>query len=286
MKVLVTGANGQLGQEFQALQDAHPALQFVFVSKERLDIADAEAVEKTFSEIQPDYCINCAAYTAVDKAEGDEAMAHRINADGTKYLAEICHKQAVRFIHISTDYVFNGDGEKPYVEDESTSPIGVYGASKLDGEKFVQQVNNNAVIIRTSWVFSAFGNNFVKTMLRLMPVKEALNVVSDQQGCPTYAADLATAIAAIINSGKWEPGIFHFSNSNCTTWFEFATAIKEHCRFACTVHPITTDQYPTPARRPKYSVLNTQKIQSVYNLSIRDWKPALAECLQKLNCTA
>jgi dTDP-4-dehydrorhamnose reductase len=284
MKVVVTGANGQLGQEFQALQSSYQAIQFVFLSRAELDISDYSAVQDCFSQHTPDYCINCAAYTAVDKAEGEEAAAYSINAAGTLHLAAVSKSFNTRFFHISTDYVFDGAGTSPYKEETATSPIGIYGASKLEGERLAQEANSDAVIIRTSWVFSSFGSNFVKTMLRLMPVKESLNVVNDQRGCPTYAADLASAILQIIKSGKWVPGIFHFSNAAETTWFEFATAIKEHCRFACAVNPITTEQYPTPAKRPAYSVLDTEKIRATYGITIRDWQTALVDCLTKLNC--
>ncbi|MCW3074948.1 MAG: dTDP-4-dehydrorhamnose reductase [Flaviaesturariibacter sp.] len=284
MRVLVTGANGQLGQELQALQNSHTNIDFTFLSRTELDISDSDAVQKYFSELVPDYCINCAAYTAVDKAEGEEAAAYRINAAGTQHLALACKSFNTRFIHISTDYVFDGNGTTPYVEESPISPIGIYGASKREGERLAQEVNDDAVIIRTSWVFSSFGSNFVKTMLRLMPAKESLNVVNDQRGCPTYAADLASAILQIISEGKWTPGIFHFSNAKETTWFEFATAIKAHCQFTCTVDPITTDQYPTPAKRPAYSVLDTKKISATYGITIRDWQTSLADCLAKLKC--
>lgn len=284
MKILITGANGQLGQEFRALADQYQSVQFYFFSKDDLDIADEEAVALSIDSIKPDMCINCAAYTAVDKAEEDSEAAFRINAEGAKNLALICKQKNVRLIHISTDYVFDGNGQKPYVESDVTAPVGVYGASKLAGEKWVQQYAPEAVIIRTSWVFSVYGNNFVKTMLRLMSVKESLNVVSDQKGCPTYAADLAQAVMAIVKSGQWLPGLFHYCNSEETNWFEFAKKIKEHCGFHCSVNPITTAQYPTPAKRPAYSVLDTQKITTAYSLQVRSWKEALCECLEKLHC--
>ncbi|MDB5197680.1 MAG: dTDP-4-dehydrorhamnose reductase [Flaviaesturariibacter sp.] len=283
MKILVTGANGQLGQELQDLKEKYPAHQFYFFSHVELDIVNAEAVDHVFAEMLPDYCINCAAYTAVDKAESEQEQAFQINAQGVQNLASASKKHNCRFIHISTDYVFPGNADAPYFEEALTGPIGVYGASKLRGEVLCLDTYPDAVIIRTSWVFSSYGNNFVKTMLRLMPVKESLNIVGDQQGCPTYAADLAAAILEIISSGKWQPGIYHYSNSEITNWHAFATAIKEHCGFSLPVNAITTDQYPTPAKRPAYSVLDTNKIRNTYAIQIRDWKEALAECLTKLN---
>jgi dTDP-4-dehydrorhamnose reductase len=284
MKILVTGANGQLGREFRELAARFPDQEFVFYSKEELDISDNTAVENLFSTLQPSACFNCAAYTAVDKAEQEKDLAFAINANGAANLAASCFKFHARFIHISTDYVFDGSALQPYETDHPVDPLNVYGASKLKGEEEVMRLDPDAVIIRTSWVYSSYGNNFVKTMIRLMQSRRELNVVADQQGCPTYAADLAEAMMQVIEHIKWEPGIFHYSNSGITTWFDFASAINEHCGFDCTLSAIKTEQYPTPAARPKYSVLNTSKINECYQVQPRSWKTALNECLEKLQC--
>ncbi|RYY95124.1 MAG: dTDP-4-dehydrorhamnose reductase [Chitinophagaceae bacterium] len=284
MKILVTGAGGQLGQELQALAPRFPHYQFVFLSRSALDLGDGRAIHAVIASERAAYCINAGAYTAVDKAESEPDAAFRVNGHGVGQLAAACAQADTRLIHISTDYVFDGAATAPYRESDPTAPVGVYGASKRMGEELCGAANPNAVIIRTAWVYSAFGHNFVKTMLRLLPQKESLSVVSDQHGCPTYAADLAGALLQIIESGKWVPGIFHYSNAGPTTWYHFAAAIRAHCGFACTLHAITTDQYPTPAKRPAWSVLDTQKIRETYGLGIRSWEECLAECLALLRC--
>jgi len=281
-KILVTGANGQLGSELRELSVQHTQYQFTFLSKEELDISDAEKTLSVFKNISSDFCINCAAYTAVDKAETEKEKAYKINAGGAGNLANAAKKTRTRFIHISTDYVFNGRSEKPYVEDHPTDPINVYGHSKLQGEIACQEENDEAIIIRTSWVYSRFGNNFVKTMLRLMQTKKEINVVSDQYGSPTHATDLAQTIIQIINTKNWMPGIYHFSNEGETNWFEFAKAIKENINTDCLIHPISTEQYPTPAKRPNYSVFNKEKIKSVYGVVPNHWKDSLSICLEQL----
>ena len=284
MTILVTGANGQLGSELRELAPSYAQHEFLFYTRNELDIADKYAVTEVFAKNSIDACINCAAYTAVDKAESEKEAAFAINADGTANLAEAAFKNNAKFIHISTDYVFKGDAATPYSTDHPTNPQNIYGASKLKGEEEAFRLNNDAIVIRTSWVYSFYGNNFVKTMLRLMQSRKELNVVADQKGCPTYAADLAKAILQIIDGDKWKAGIYHYSNQGITTWFEFAIAINEHCNLGCTVSPINTDQYPTPASRPKYSVMDTSSISSTFGIDIRDWKDALHECLQKLDC--
>ncbi|RYY63928.1 MAG: dTDP-4-dehydrorhamnose reductase [Chitinophagaceae bacterium] len=283
MKILVTGAGGQLASELEVLAAARPTDQFVFRSVTDLDITDAEAVWKAIADEEPDFCINAAAYTAVDKAETEPEPAFRVNAEGTRFLAAACAAKGARFLHVSTDYVFAGDGERPYREDDPTGPQGVYGASKRKGEELAFEAAPDTIVVRTAWVYSSFGHNFVKTMLRLMRERDSLSVVNDQQGCPTYAADLAAALLQIIDSGKWVPGIYHFSNEGATTWFRFAEAIRDRAGITCDLRPITTDQYPTPACRPAYSVLDTAKIRDTWGLSIRSWEECLDECLALLS---
>lgn len=282
--ILVTGANGQLGSELRAIAPRYPQYRFLFSSRNELPIDDPAAMEKYFSSNRISYCVNCAAYTAVDKAENDKENAFRINADAAGNLARICRLHQAQLFHISTDYVFDGNGAEPYKETDPTAPLGVYGASKLQGERLVQENDPTAIIIRTAWVYSSFGNNFVKTMLRLMKERDRIGVVNDQWGSPTYAADLAAAILQLIASGDTgeKGGVYHYSNTGIISWYQFAVAIKELTGSACTVDPITTDQYPTPARRPKYSVLDTKKIRDTFGIRIPDWKTSLQSCLTLL----
>ncbi|MEO8404640.1 MAG: dTDP-4-dehydrorhamnose reductase [Chitinophagaceae bacterium] len=280
--ILITGANGQLGKEFQAISSSFTSFQCIFLSKEELSIHDKQQVNDFFKKHQPAYLINCAAYTAVDKAETEKESAYHINSEAVGALASICKEYNTRFIHISTDYVFDGKATTPYTEDSPTHPQSVYGASKLEGEMLAMKLNPSSIVIRTSWVYSTFGKNFVKTMLRLMSEKPSINVVNDQAGSPTYAADLAEAIKDIIVSGNWQPGIYHYSNSGIISWFEFATAIKELSHSSCIVNPIPSSQYPTPAMRPGYSALNTNKINHTFRIPIKEWKSSLAVCLSKL----
>lgn len=285
-KIIVTGANGQLGSELRVLSETFPEFEFHFLSRADLAIDDEAAVLSKFNEISPAYCINCAAYTAVDKAENEQEQAFRINGWSAGVLAKASGDSGAKFIHISTDYVFNGNATTPYVEDDQVEPVNLYGASKLKGEELALENNSDSIIIRTSWVYSSFGANFVKTMMRLMKDRESLGVVSDQQGTPTYAADLAIAIMQIISSGHWEPGIYHYSNEGVITWFEFASAVRDLTGSTCVVNPISTAQFPTPAKRPAYSVFNKAKIKSVYRLSIPDWKYSLGNCIEKIRANA
>jgi dTDP-4-dehydrorhamnose reductase len=278
-KILVTGANGQLGKELRQLEKAWPLFDFLFLSREDLPIHHFELVRQFFAAEHPDYLINCAAYTAVDKAELEKELAYQINAEAVGVLAAICHQQHCRFIHISTDYVFDGKAQRPYTEDDTCSPQSVYGASKYKGEQLALQFDPDCIIIRTSWVYSSFGKNFVKTMLRLLQEKPALSVVSDQVGAPTYAADLAEAILSIISANKWKPGIYNYSNSGQISWHAFAVAIAELQHSQVPVLPINTDQYPTAAHRPAYSVLDKTKITETFGVPIKDWKESLARCL-------
>jgi dTDP-4-dehydrorhamnose reductase len=280
--ILVTGVNGQLGKEMQAISKQYPEYHFLFVTKEELPIDDVEATQNYFDNHSIDVCVNCAAYTAVDRAEAEKDKAYIINSDAVGNLATLCKENNALFIHISTDYVFDGTATAPYKEDHPVNPIGIYGASKLKGEALAIQNNPASIIIRTSWVYSSFGNNFVKTMLRLMKERESINVVADQQGCPTYAADLAKAIMEIISGTTVNPGIYNFSNHGIITWYDFAVAIKELSGTDCTVNPIPTTQYPTPAKRPAYSVLDTTKIRDTFNVVIPEWKESLKRCLQIL----
>jgi dTDP-4-dehydrorhamnose reductase len=281
--ILITGSNGQLGQELQELSKRFTDYRFHFYNRSELDIADAEKVTKILTDTKPDYCINCAAYTAVDKAESERGIAYAINASGPAHLAAACKQTAARFIHISTDYVFDGSGSEPYREEDVTGPLGVYGASKLEGETQAMAANPDAVIIRTSWVYSVYGANFVKTMIRLMAAKPGISVVADQWGSPTWAADLAAAIMSIIESVHWIPGIYHYSNDGRINWFQFADEIRLYTGSSCTVTPITTAQYPTPAPRPQNSLLHKEKIQRTYGLVIHPWKQSLHACLDRLD---
>jgi dTDP-4-dehydrorhamnose reductase len=278
--ILITGANGQLGNEFRVLATSYAAYRFVFITQEDASIDDAPALRSLFQQYQPAYCINCAAYTAVDKAESDAEQAFAINAKAVGALAALAHEYNTRFLHFSTDYVFDGTSQEPYNESAPVDPVNVYGASKLLGEELCMQHNPDAIIIRTAWVFSSFGQNFVKTMIRLMKERNEINVVNDQVGAPTYAADLAACIMTII--ANWMPGIYHYSNSGRISWYNFADAIRELTGSNCIVNPISTSQFPTPAKRPSFSLLDTTKIRLTFGCSIPDWKDGLQRCLRLL----
>ena len=291
--ILVTGANGQVGQELQALAALYPAFEFIFTTRENMPVNDEAAVQQLFAAHRPAYCINCAAYTAVDKAESEQEMAYQVNAEGTRILAAACKAFNTRFIHISTDYVFNGQSPVPYKEETPTDPVNLYGASKLKGEQLCLQTEPDAIIIRTAWVYSSFGKNFVKTMMKLMHDRPAINVVSDQVGAPTYAADLAKCIMEIIANShphsnrepivNWKSGIYHYSNQGRISWYDFAVAIKELTGSTCTVNPIPTEQYPTPAKRPAFSLLDTGKIQHTFHCTIPEWKESLQKCIKLIS---
>jgi dTDP-4-dehydrorhamnose reductase len=286
--VLVTGANGQVGQELRVLAALYPTFEFVFTSHDTMPVNDEAAVQKVFAAHKPVYCINCAAYTAVDKAESEQDFAYQVNAEGTRILAAACKANNTRFIHISTDYVFNGQSPAPYTEDAATDPVNTYGATKLKGEQLCLQYNPEAIIIRTAWVYSSFGKNFVKTMMKLMQDRPAINVVSDQVGAPTYAADLAKCMMHIVagdyaKTVNWVAGIYHYSNQGRISWHEFAVAIKELTGSACTVNPIPSEQYPTPAKRPAFSLLDTNKIRNTFHCTIPEWKDSLWECIKLLS---
>lgn len=287
-KILVTGSGGQLGTEIRQVSAFYPGYQFIFADSETLPIDKEAVVESYISSMKPDYCINCAAYTAVDKAETEVEKANQINGTAVGYLAKSLHHNGGRLIHISTDYVFDGSASKPLKETDTVHPLGVYGSSKLKGEELAMQYAPDSIILRTSWVYSAYGNNFVKIMLRLMSQREELNVVSDQIGSPTYAADLAKAIMEIIvqldglDQSADLGGIYHYSNDGIISWYDFALAIKELSGSKCKVNPIASAEYPTPAARPAYSVFDKNKISSVFGLPILNWKESLQICMLQL----
>jgi dTDP-4-dehydrorhamnose reductase len=281
--ILVTGASGQLGSELKELSKEYP-YRFIFASKNELDISDYEALEKFILTNLVDCVINCAAYTAVDKAEKEKELADKINHVAVKNLAILSDKLGLKLVHISTDYVFDGKNFKPYTEEDTTSPQSVYGKTKLDGERAIIKINpRNSIIIRTSWVYSYYGNNFVKTMLKLGKTKESLNVVYDQVGTPTYAKDLAKAILRIIPKIKNEKvEIYNFSNEGVLSWYDFAKEIMKMSKTDCKIEPIETFEYPMPAQRPHYSLLNKAKIKKEFGINIPYWKDGLDDCLKRL----
>ena len=281
-KILVTGANGQLGQCLQKISSQFEEFEFIFTDSETLDITIKEEVNDFFWQNAPDFCINAAAYTAVDLAETDVEKAFLVNADGAENLAEACSENNAQFIHVSTDYVFDGENNLAYTEEDFTNPLGVYGASKLAGDELALEVNPCSVILRTSWVYSEFGKNFVKTMLNLFATKEELSIVADQFGQPTNANDLAEAIMKIIKSEKITPGIFNFSNLGRISWFDFAEKIAELSEAMIKLNAIETSQYPTPAKRPKNSVLDLDKISKTYAIQLKPWEESLEGCVQIL----
>ena len=288
-KILVTGANGQLGTALRKEAVQFAGFQFIYTDVAELDLCQPDAVSRFFATEKPDYVINCAAYTAVDKAEQDSEMTMRINRDAPKNLAEACKSYPSKLIHISTDYVFDGENSRPYHEEDTVNPQSEYGRTKLAGEQAILSSGAEAIVIRTAWLYSAYGNNFVKTMLRLGNEKEALNVVADQVGTPTFANDLASAILQIIAHCEtgfkpFQSGVYHYSNEGVASWYDFAKAIFEMANIEkCRVLPIATAGYPTPAQRPAYSVLDKSKIKIIFELSIPYWRDALRECVAQLN---
>ncbi len=281
--ILVTGSNGQVGSELQALSNAYK-YNFYFTDRDSLDITDKAALREFVKNNAIDIIINAAAYTAVDKAEEDHENADRVNHLAVQYLAEIAKEKSIKLVHISTDYVFDGKNYKPYTEDDTANPNSVYGATKLAGEKAMQKVNpKNSIIIRTSWVYSNYGVNFVKTMLRLGKERDSLGVIFDQMGTPTYAKDLAKVILDIIpliQNSKLE--IYHYSNEGAISWYDFAKEIMRMAKIECKINPIETKDYPTPAMRPHYSLLNKAKIKKDFSITIPYWKDSLDKCLEVL----
>lgn len=281
-KVLVTGANGQLGQCLQVAVLHQKQLCVVFQDLPNLDITNVKSLEAYFFRNKFDYCINCAAYTAVDLAEEQIEQAYAVNAEGARNLAEICKKHQVTLLHISTDFVFDGQKHTPYLETDRPNPLGVYGASKWQGERYVQQTMDCFFIIRTSWLYSEFGNNFVKTMLKLSETKHEIRVVSDQIGSPTYAGDLAEGLIKIILSSSKAYGLYHFSNAGEVSWYDFAVEIFKKFGKTVEVIPIKTKDYPTAARRPKYSVMNAKKIENTFSNRMINWKESLNKSKKRI----
>jgi dTDP-4-dehydrorhamnose reductase len=281
-KILVTGANGQLGKELRVVAKQFPSFEFLFLSREDLPIHHFELVRNTFETFKPDYCINCAAYTAVDKAETEKELAFIINAESVGILAAVSHAMRCKLIHVSTDYVYDGENHGEHYEAELPKPVSVYGQSKLAGEQAAVANNPDTVIIRTSWVYSQYGHNFVKTMMRLMKEKPSISVVNDQHGSPTWAADLAGFILHIVLNKEWTPGIYNFSNEGNITWYEFAEEIKKIIDSKCELLPILTSSYPTPAKRPANSLMSKSKIKAVFGYSLIDWRVSLAACIKQL----
>ncbi|OYQ33319.1 dTDP-4-dehydrorhamnose reductase [Flavobacterium cyanobacteriorum] len=276
MVVAVTGASGQLGQALQHIAASHPDITFCFASSAEADITDKKSVNRFFTKHKPDACINAAAYTAVDKAESEPEKAFAVNVTGAANVAEICKRHDVLLVHISTDFVFDGTKTEPYTEEDIPNPQSVYGKTKLQGEQEIQAILERYYIIRTSWVYSQFGHNFMKTMLRLAGERDRINVVNDQIGTPTHAVDLAEAIITILKSNKNHYGIYNFSNEGSCSWYDFAKKIFEVNKITIDLQPIPTSAYPTPAKRPKYSVLDKSNISSRFNLMIKDWDKGLA----------
>jgi len=282
MKLLITGAYGQLGNEMRVALARYPHLESVFTDVDTLDISDKSALDAFVSLHKPNVLVNCAAYTAVDKAEDDLALCYKINCDAVRNLGEVAQAHGVNIIHISTDYVFDGTSHIPYTEDMAVSPTNVYGKSKLAGERELRRACPGAVIIRTSWLYSGFGNNFVKTMLRLGTERSQLKVIFDQIGTPTYAADLADSMLQIIDSKKFVPGIYHFSNEGVCSWYDFTKMIFKFAHVECEVLPIESKDYAVRTPRPHYSVLNKSKLKSTYNQIIPYWMDGLERCLKVL----
>lgn len=281
-RILITGANGQLGQSIAEMSKNHKQIECFFVTRNELDITNEDLVNHYFDDKSFDFVINCAAYTAVDKAEDDQENAFLVNAKATEFLAKISNAKNIPFIHVSTDYVFDGTESVPRLETDQTNPIGVYGQTKLDGENLALANNPKTIILRTAWVYSRFGNNFVKTMLRLFNDKDSISVVADQIGSPTNAIDLANAILEIVSKDELVYGIYNYSNEGECSWFEFAQKIKEFSGSSIEINPVPTSAYPTKAKRPAYSLLDKSKIKEVYQLEIPAWEDSLKEELKHL----
>ena len=283
MKILITGSNGQLGNEIKKLENKYPDWSFIYGDLPEIDITNEGLIDAFVQAQNVKAIINCAAYTAVDKAEENQALAHKVNAFGPSVLARVAEKYKLQLIHVSTDFVFSGKSYLPLVETDEPNPCSVYGGTKLEGEQLVQKENPSAIIVRTAWLYSAFGNNFVKTMQRLGKEREQLNVIVDQIGTPTWAADLAATILTILSSDiEDKAGIYHYSNEGVASWYDFAVEIMDQSKISCNVLPIPTTMYPTPAARPAYSVMNKQKIKDTFGIEIPHWKVSLKKCIEEL----
>ena len=280
IKALVTGGNGQLAQSLKDVVNHQDELDVDFQDLPDLDITNTQQLESYFLKNEFDYCINCAAYTAVDLAEEQSDLAYAVNAEGPKYLAEVCQKHQVTLIHISTDFVFDGQKRIPYLETDAPNPLSVYGASKLQGERSIQETTEAYFIIRTSWLYSEYGKNFMKTMLSLSETLNEISVVSDQIGSPTYAGDLAEVLIQIVLSSSTNYGVYHYSNSGTISWYDFAVEIFKQFGKTIEVKPIKTKDYPTAAKRPKFSALNTIKIENNFDCTIKDWQRSLNKVIQ------
>jgi dTDP-4-dehydrorhamnose reductase len=278
-KILVTGATGQLGSELKVGSENYSQFEWVFVDRIQVSLDKLSVLKNQLEGIRPNIILNCGAYTAVDKAESEPELADIVNHQAVKIIAEYAEDNKVKLIHISTDYVFDGTSAIALTEEAATKPINVYGASKRAGELACLEVNSNAVIIRTSWVYSSFGNNFVKTMQRLFQERDTISVVNDQIGSPTYAADLAQAMMDIVSAKEWIPGIYNYSNEGEISWYEFVLAIQEIGGYSCDVKGIPSSSYPTPAKRPAFSLLDKTKIKEVYGVKVPDYKDSLEKCL-------
>lgn len=284
MNILITGCNGQLGNEMRNVLSRNNQYNVIYTDVAELDLTDAQALAKFFDANPIDVIVNCAAYTAVDAAEDNESLCRLINVDAVRQLATTAHNHGAKVVHISTDYVFDGKGHRPYREDDPTCPQSVYGFTKLDGEKALFEVAPSSVVLRTAWLYSPYGKNFVKTMLTLGRTRDALNVVVDQVGTPTYAHDLALAIKAIIDADKWVPGIYHFSDEGAVSWYDFTKAIHRLAGItSCIVSPCMSDQFPAKAARPNYSVLDKSKIKATYGITIPYWEDSLNDCLKRID---
>ncbi|MDR0836404.1 MAG: dTDP-4-dehydrorhamnose reductase [Tannerella sp.] len=283
--ILITGCYGQLGQALKNICSDNEEIKYFFTDVDSLDITSKEDVGKFVKSNKVSCIVNCAAYTAVDKAEDDRELCYKINRDAVRYIGEVAASCQAKVIHVSTDYVFDGKGTRPYREDDATLPASVYGHSKLDGENALLAACPESVIIRTAWLYSETGNNFVKTMLRLGKERDTVGVVNDQKGTPTYAGDLASAIKTIIESERFVPGIYHYTNEGICTWYDFTKKIFELSGLQCFVKPLRTEEYPTKATRPAYSVLDKTKIRETYKINIPEWEESLFKCLNRITET-
>jgi len=285
MNILITGSNGQLGNEIKDRASQFGNWNFIYKDLPELDITDYNKLEKLTSELSIDTIINCAAYTAVDLAESNQEIAYKVNAEGAKNLAKLAKKFRLKLVHVSTDFVFDGKHHLPYKETDMSNPLSVYGRTKLEGERLVLEEYPNSIILRTAWLYSSYGANFVKTMQRLGSEREELQVIFDQVGTPTWAGDLANTILKIISQleyGNANKGLYHYSNEEVASWYDFAVEIMNLSNVNCKVLPIETEEYPTPAPRPSYSVLNKAKIKTDFNIEIPHWKISLKECINQL----
>ncbi len=282
--ILVTGANGQLGNEMRNILASDNGAVPYFTDVNELDITSREAIESFLDEHRVDYLVNCAAFTAVDKAENNVELCTKLNAQAVQLLAEAAHKHGAKMVQVSTDYVFDGENCRPYREDDPTCPVSVYGRTKLEGEKRLFAAAPESVVLRTAWLYSPYGHNFVKTMINLGKTKPALKVVVDQLGTPTYAKDLAGAIMTVINAPEWHSGIYHYSDEGAISWYDFTKAIHRLAGITtCQVNACMSEEYPTPAHRPHYSVLDKSKFKQTFGATIPYWEDSLKDCIERLN---